>query len=314
VSRTNLLLLLVVGVLGAVVVFVEKPWSGRPEGYVDRKPLFEDFDAARVARLELARGEDTLAIAKVDGKWTLPDLGGYLANEGQVSQVISAVQQWKVDARVGTAKMSDKYMVDDKTGTRVVLKDEGGKVLADLFTGRVGGFDAKEAQRQGGKVDTETFGIYVRRADAQDVYFMKGLFLGTFSPDTSSFMDRAFVSFDVAKASQFLASCGDRRLVVTRRDGKWIMEGLERPADDEEVKRLVEGMSRLSAVSLEGTYEAGKYGLEPPACVVQVTMEDGTLHILEVGAEKEGKGYYARKKDDPFVVVISKWEVECYRK
>lgn len=319
-SRTNLALLAVVVVLGAFVLLVEKPWSGPQEGYVTRKPLFEDFDPARVAEVELARGGDALTLRQRDGGWAIASHGDYPANASQVGQIVAAVEQWKVEARVGTAQKAETYMVDESKGTRVTLRDAAGAVLADLFTGRVAGFDPKEAARQGGKVDTESFGIYVRRADGQDVYFMKGLFLGTFSPDTSSFIERKLVSFEPEKAKDFLARCtaadggGEHRVHVVKEGGAFLLEGMEYPPDGAAVKLMVEAFSRLTATELAGKYEPGKYGLEPPACVVTCTLEDGTVESIEVGGPKEDKGYYARRPGAPFVVVISKWEVESYRR
>lgn len=313
-SRGNLALLVVVVVLAALVA-LEHPWSGAKRGYVERRPLFEEFDPAAVTSIVLERDGKSLTLARHDGRWVLGSERDYPANEGQVQQILAAVEQWKVNARVGTAEKAETYMVDEKNGTRVTLAGDGGEVLADLFTGRVAGFDAKEAQRQGGKVDTESFGIYVRRADAKDVYFMKGLFLGTFSPDTASFIDRSFVSFDPARAVRMTATCGADVLSITREvDGRLVLAGLTLPPDGDAIKTMVEAFSRLSATSLEGPYEPGQYGLEPPQCIVRAELDDGTSHVVEVGAAKEDKGYYARLQNGEFVVSISKWEVEGYRK
>ncbi|MFN7975054.1 MAG: DUF4340 domain-containing protein [Acidobacteriota bacterium] len=312
-SKTNLALLGVVIVLAAFVAVVEKPWKGgKPEGYVERKPLFDDFDVGKVSDVILAQQEKTLELKKTGDRWVVASMNDYPANEGQITQLVSAVRQWKIEARVGLK--SEDYMVDDKKGTRVTLKEDTGKVIADLVTGKIAGFDAKEAQRHGGQVDTESFGIYVRRADSQDVYFMKGLFLGTFSPDPTSYIDRMVNNFDAAKATQFSATCGDKKMSIAKQGADWAMAGLSYPPDKNAVKQIVEGFARLSAVSLEGRYEPGKYGLEPPSCTAEAVLEDGTTHAIEVGAEKPEKGYYARVKGGDFVVVISKYEVEGYRK
>ena len=313
-NRTNLILTVIVAAMAAFVVFVEQPWSGKKEGYVQRKPLFEDFDVGAVTGIDLAREGQSLTLARSDGAWFVESEGHYPANQTQINQLLGAVRQWKVDARVGTAQKTEKYMVDDTKGTRVTLTGSNGEVIADLYTGRVAGFNAKEAERKGGKVDTEDFGIYVRRADSKDVYFMKGLYLGTFSPDSSTFIDRSLVTYDVAQAERFTATCGGKTLLVTKSGETFTLEGITLPPDEDAIKLLMESFGRLTAMSLEGEYEPDTYGLEPPACVIRTTMADGTEHVLEVGKAKDDKGYYARKPNDRFVVSISKWEVENWSK
>lgn len=47
-NRTNAILLAVVAIVGAFVWIAERPGRDAPEGYVERKPLIESFDASTV--------------------------------------------------------------------------------------------------------------------------------------------------------------------------------------------------------------------------------------------------------------------------
>jgi hypothetical protein len=78
-------------------------------------------------------------------------------------------------------------------------------------------------------------------------------------------------------------------------------------ADQEQVMRFVESLSQLrpSRALIETTGQPADYDLDPPDIQVDVTMQDGAVHTLRLGAMNPSQsGYYGQVASDATIYLM----------
>ncbi len=117
-----------------------------------------------------------------------------------------------------------------------------------------------------------------------------------------------FSSSDARSVVIARASQGQRTELTYGDDGLWrLIAPVQDEADQEQVIRFVESLSQLrpSRALTETTGQPADYDLDPPDIQVDVTMQDGAVHTLRLGAMNPSQsGYYGQVASDATIYLM----------
>jgi hypothetical protein len=139
-------------------------------------------------------------------------------------------------------------------------------------------------------------GFYAQPA-GKEVVLLPSVQKGSLLPSLLALRDKTLLQFDTAevKALQVqLAEAEPEVVRLQRQDDTWqIVQPRELPADDLNVDRLLNTLSRLQAVEFpaETKDELAPYGLEQPSARLTVELEGGKTLNVALGSEKDGQVY-----------------------
>jgi hypothetical protein len=139
-------------------------------------------------------------------------------------------------------------------------------------------------------------GFYAQPA-GKEVVLLPSVQKGSLLPSLLALRDKTLLQFDTAevKALQVqLAEAEPEVVRLQRQDDTWqIVQPRELPADDLNVDRLLNTLSRLQAVEFpaETKDELAPYGLEQPSARLTVELEEGKTLKVALGSEKDGQVY-----------------------
>ena len=118
---------------------------------------------------------------------------------------------------------------------------------------------------------------------------------GSLLPSLLALRDKTLLSFDRAAVKSLQVQLAEAEVVrLQRQEETWqIVEPRVLPADDLNVDRLLNTLSRLQAVEFpaETKAELAPYGLEQPSAQLTVELKDGKTLSVALGSEKEGQVY-----------------------
>ena len=118
---------------------------------------------------------------------------------------------------------------------------------------------------------------------------------GSLLPSLLALRDKTLLSFDRAAVKSLQVQLAEAEVVrLQRQEETWqIVEPRVLPADDLNVDRLLNTLSRLQAVEFlaETKAELARYGLEQPSAQLTVELKDGKTLSVALGSEKEGQVY-----------------------
>ncbi len=139
-------------------------------------------------------------------------------------------------------------------------------------------------------------GFYARPAGGE-VVLLASSQKGSLLPSLLALRDKTLLSFDRAAAKSLqvqLAEAEPEVVRLQRQEDTWqIVEPKVLPADDLNVDRLLNTLSRLQAVEFPAETKAdlAPYGLEKPSAQLTVELKDGKTLSVALGSEKEGQVY-----------------------
>lgn len=193
--------------LGAAVTAVKLSQNQATRSATKRGPrqtLFESFPAADVAAITIkGEGDNTVDIAKKDGKWLLAQRDGYPANSTYVNDFLRTLGELKVTIgmeagpsfapRFGMDESSSK---PDDHGLTASFKDSAGKEIAKISLGKNIENGAAPSPMGG----NNAVGRYVRNhADDSGFYEVSEMFPSV-SADAKRWLDDTFFNPEKIKA------------------------------------------------------------------------------------------------------------------
>ncbi len=286
-------------VLGAGAVFVLRaPEKGQQTGAAPR-PIAElrqgDFGSVDITT---AKGEKIALTKKADG-WHLGDAA---ADKTAVTPLLEGLGKLTFgDPVTEETKKYDDLGVADGKAPHVVVKDPGGKVLADLWVGKsIGGF------------------VMVRPAGHVEVWQSSGLSSFVVDKEPKVWRDHTVVDFAAPDAEQLSVVSGGDALVVDKvkagDKASWKISRADGTApktsdalDAGEVDGTIGQLAQLRAADFADGKKAADVGLDPARLTVTVTAK-GKKYAISVGNET-GDDLYI-KGDGPQIYTIKRFSLE----
>ena len=268
----------------------------RGEGADERKgngPLLPSLksEAAGIARIELARGDERIALERSGEAWTLASSGGYPAKIDAVRGIVSGLASMTIDEpltakRERHAELGLAWPDASKQAMLVRLLGAGGAVLHEVVLG---------------EEKYETKSQYARRLSEDQTYRCRG----SVSADTAprGFVDAEVVSLD---AGELLSISYDGLLLNHGADGAngaWKAELAPGPAADgawpeEQRKAAIQALPAwIGRVELENVRKREGVTWAPdPALSLTYVAKRATITIEGM---KEGDAFWVRLSATP---------------
>ena len=135
--------------------------------------LFADLPINQIASVTIADAESQVTMTRGAATWQVAERGGYTADFDKLRDIVVKLSRLKIGRSFsGTQETLSRLSLLSPTaeaeagqGTAITLKDEGGKVLADVILGQV-------RQTDGGG----SGGQYLKNASDDTVYLVDGNF------------------------------------------------------------------------------------------------------------------------------------------
>ena len=300
--KTKQLLVLVgiLVVLGLLVFILENPFgkSEQEKKVEEAGLLFPYFNKADAAKIEIiaAFGTTTTVLVKQNDQWLVESMDNYPADQKAVEELLDKVAEMKTVQRASSNPEKQSVFQVDSSGVEAKLTDAGGNLLAHLFAG---------------KTTPEIFNSYVRAADSNDVYIVKGYLKATFDKGYRSWRDRTIFAF-LKEDVTHLTIRSEEEEVELQIDaaGAWqMLKPIVSAADGAEVEAITDLMSSLEADDFAEPKDLSEYGLDAPKASINATLKEGSARTLLIGLEESGS-YYVKREDKGQIFELNKGHVD----
>ena len=273
-------------VLAIVILLLENPFGqSEYEKKVEAAmPLFPNFDAGQVVKIEINTTDGTTTLSKQDDSWVVASMDNYPADSEGVTELLAKVPEFKNTQRVSSNPEKQSEFEVDSTGVEAKLMDASGMPVAHLFIG---------------KTTPGFLSSYVRVADSDDVYTAQGYLQSVFDKGTRTWKDRTIFDFNKGIVTQVnIVSPEESFELRLDAEGTWQLQAdVTAAANPTEVDSLLTTLSALDTDDFAETPAAlADYGLDAPQSTLSAVLNDGTTATLHVGNEADGKLYV--KRDD----------------
>ena len=267
--------LLVVQLVLAAVVNL----TGEEYGAFEPEARLLVFDRQTVDGLRLEDGENILVLEKRDGKWLLPDNGGFPAEQAGVDRLLHKLdgmkKGWPVATTSGAAR---RFKVADGQFERKLSLSSGETTLAELYVGTSPGFRK----------------VHVRPADEKAV-FAADFNTWEASTKVDDWIDKAILELDEKRVVRVEMP----GLALQREDGELhladLAEGEETNPDG--VATLTRKLFGLRIQSVLGTESIPEYRQEAPELEIRVMREADDILSYRFSRPEEAS-YYVLKRSD----------------
>ena len=289
-KRKQKQLLILIGVFvgfGLLVYILEDPFgkSEEQKKVEEAELLFPFFDKEDVAKIEIIApfGLTTTTLVKQNNQWLVESMDNYPADQTAVEELLDKVTEMKTIQRASSNPEKQAVFQVDSSGVEAKLSDAGGNLLAHLFAG---------------KTTPEIFNSYVRAADSNDVYIVKGYLKATFDKGYRSWRDRTIFAF-LKEDVTHLTIRSEEEEIELQIDaaGAWqMLKPIVSAADGTEIEAITELMSSLETDDFVESKPLSEYGLDAPKMSIAATLKDGSARTLLIGNEESG-AYYVKHGD-----------------
>lgn len=309
-EKRTLYALLAVLAVGALALAVQRsPEKGQRKGPPPR-PVAE-LKAADIARLELTNEKQehtTLEKASAPGnEWRVKQPGDWKADQTGVKQLIDALGKLGfADTVTENPEKQAELGVADGKGAHVVVKDAGGKTLADLLIGKsVGGF------------------TMVRVAGQKEVWQATGFYPYSIAREPKGWRDHTVFDFALADVEKLSVESPGQKLLLEKLpadkdkpgDNQWKIVESQGAApktadalDARQANATAQGLSNLHAADFADDKKKDDVIGKGQALTLTATAK-GQAHTLYVGEEK-GDDVYIVTAEAPTVYIVKKFALE----
>ena len=289
--------LVILGLLGLLeLIFFENPFgkSEQQKKVEEAGLLFPFFNKESVAKIEIIApfGLTTTTLVKQNDRWLVESMDNYPADQMAVGELLDKVAEMKTIQRASSNPEKQAVFQVDSSGVEAKLIDTGGNLLAHLFAG---------------KTTPEIFNSYVRAADSNDVYIVKGYLKATFDKGYRSWRDRTIFSFPKEDVTHLTIRSAEEEIELqTDAAGVWqMLKPIVSAADGTEVEAITEMMSSLETDDFAEPKDLSEYGLDAPKVSITALLKDGSARTLLIGVEESGS-HYVKSEDKAQIFELTK--------
>jgi hypothetical protein len=276
--------------LGALLVLWATLWLVRGSiGEAAASLTLPHLTAADVDRVTIARGTDSVVLARVGAGWSA---NGYPADGTQLDQLFRALADTDASSElIARSAASHGRLGVDSAGRRAVLA-KGSDTLLSLVVGE-----------QGRVFQT----AYVRLVDDDDVFLYRGALPDLLSRDRDAWRDRRIAGIPPDSIGAVTVTREGRDATTRRTDGGWTIDA--QPADTAVVGRLLRALGDLTAIGFATPAEVDSLKSGRPWRRVTVLGRGGdTLLALQV--DSASAGYWVRRVGSSDVFRVDFWRLD----
>jgi len=301
----NLIILIVLAALLGGLAFMQNRMKQKKKPSLAAK-ILEDLDVNEVTKMVLYTDGDTVTVARVEGKWSIPERYDYPADFGKVADTLRALRELKTGQRVPVTdeQLTDLQLrsplepqaEDDtfKRGTLLELYDAKENKLSSLLLGKE--FYPKNPKKPGmggglfGGGGYQS-GRYVK-TDKGDVLLLNKQ-LSDLTRKRKDWLDAKFISASAWDLMEIDVTGPDREAIHLKRESE--SRPLELPNLDDKHEMAASEVGTLSRALnylkfndvADPTLPDEQTGLDEPI-VYKAKAKDGRIYTLQIGKAPEG--------------------------
>lgn len=291
-------------VLAVQLVLAAWMWWPTDRSALASRPLL-DVRPDAITEIAIARhpaeGDepDWLELRREGSGWVIASADDYPADPARVQELIDRLLGLRVRTPVATTRPSHNALKvgEREYGRRVRIRTGEGEQALVVGAAR-------------------SDSVYVRRADATDVYMADGISEYALSDSPSAYWSRDYVSAPVEEIRTVVIENAHGRIALARADDGWTVEDAPEGmvADDATIESFLGEVTRLRLVEPVGTVTTPEYGLADGARI-QWTLEadDQSVAGGYVAGAVEDANAYVKSDTARFVVRVAAAEVEPLR-
>jgi len=307
-ARTLRILIGVLVVLGAWVLFVERPYKDDIRGPSSKKGrVFKDFDPAGATQVAITAGGATTNLEKDGGTWIVSE-GRFRADQEAVTEMLAKVDTMIIGsvASVNPAKQSTFGV--DTSGVHVVIEGGGG---ANFWLGTS---------------SPDFSGLFLRVDGKNEVYSVPAVTRFNFERGQQTWRDKRVVPFQAEEIRAIEMTWADTTVTLTRegpdslKTSNWSVSGnlpgqTSSPAKPNDARLIANTLGNLMADTFPTVQDTIPPVWEPLVYRFDLTAANGDHAVIEVGPKlAKGQHVVRRAGDDKSVVLIGPWRFTRFKK
>ena len=291
---------ILVGVLVLQVILSVFVFWPRPVASGSGELLFPNVTADDVVGLTVVDNlGERVTLAKVNGAWVLPEADNYPATADTVTSVIDKLVNLKSSTVVARtdASQTQLQVTEDTFQRRLDFQTQSG----DTYTVYLGSAPRYTATN-------------FRVAGSPEIYLTTELTTWGLSTALSGWVDTSYISIDQTTITSATLENANGTFTFAKADTDWTLADLQ--ADETiatgKTDAIVRNASTLAMLAPLGQTEDPSYGMATPNAVVTLQTDDGSTHVLTVGAMLgDGNSYVVKSSDSPYYVSVSATNVSA---
>lgn len=299
-ARSLLVLVLVLGGLGAYIYFVE---SKKPEGgAADARPKVFSVEADKIAEISVkAAGGEKTVLRKAGSEWEIAEPEKMRADAGEVSNIttnIATLENWRVvDEK---PKDLQQYGLADPR-IDVAFKTSSDKGFKHILLG--------DKTATGGD-------LYAKVGDDPKVFLVAGFIEGNFNKTPFDLRDKTALKFERDKVDRLEVKAGTENLQLAMANGEWsLVKPIQAPADFGTVESMVGRLqsAQMKSIAAQEPGDLKEYGLDKPEVTAVLGMGSSQATLL-VGKKADESTVYAKDGSRPVVFTVESSIVDELKK
>lgn len=267
--------LLVVQLVAAVAVNL----GGDDYGTFEPRETLLALGDARVDSLRIADGTNAVVLALRDGKWVLPELANFPADQGAVERLLDRLagleKGWPVATTAGASR---RFRVAGDDFERKLTLSSGEATVAELYVGTSPGFRK----------------VHVRPADEEAVFAVS---FDTWEAGAGAddWVDKSILALDESRITR--VELGG--VVLERHGDDLVVAGLaeDQETNTEAARAVLGGLAGLRIDSVLGKEDKPGYRREAPDLEVSVSFEDGKELVYGFSKREDEDDYVLERSD-----------------
>ena len=261
--------------------------------------VFPDLDVADIATLTITDDQGASIVLRRSGEnWSLAEAGDYPAQASSITPLLDKLTQLDTATLVARTEASHKALqvADDNFVRRIDIGMKDGTTHT-LYLGSSPRYTA----------------THFRVAGQAETYLTAALSTWELNTAATSWVDTSYRTIDAATVTEItLQNANGFFKFVKTKDDTWTLDDL---AADEIVApaQTADIVSKATRITLQrplGLMDEASYGLAAPAAIVTLTMQDGSVATLRVGAKFDGSNYAIKASESPYYVAVTEYNVK----
>ena len=275
--RNLIILALVVMVIGAYIMLVERHRPTSDEVEAQAEKLLQDFDRDDVVGIVIDRVAGRVRLEKVGEDWHLREPLDFPADDSVVSSTLGTLADLEAERRLPAAEVDVTEFGLDQPSATVILSSADGSDIT---------FSIGDELPLGSK-------RAVRLAGADEIVIAAGYFMSNIGREVDDWRSREVVDIAADQVASIDIGAGGDSIRAVRLGDDWrLLQPLEDVADRDHLQALVGDLDSMRIEEfLDGEVDAAELGLEAPAYEILVVRGDGDEPFrLALGITREADG------------------------
>ncbi len=286
-NKKTLILGAVLIALIALAYLYHGPLKEWQNNFGKPKNIFAKIDAAKVDKLEVVSGDNTLVLSKQNEKWRYNNTKDFYVEPSLIAGALESLKQAAAsEVELVSNNPERKSEFKTEAGLTVKVYQDGQPVVDFIIGSRASDYDS----------------TYIATAGSSATYSVKADLSGSFNQP--EWRDLMIFSTAKEKINKIRFQYPNREFTVEFKDDKWSGILPEKFAvNQEKIGPLLEIMTNLKAAEIpEQTF--ANTGLDKHLIIIEASGE-GVDNVLMIGSAKD-ELYYAKRGDSDNIYLINK--------